>query len=585
MTRHERRAARHERRRTSDEQGSALVLVTVSLIILTALGVGILTAAYGARLHAIQIKTEAVAMLAAEAGYEKAIFWMGQQEDMLSTLQQGIEVTTGTIDFPTGYCDYQIDLYSFIGSRPIYRVVSNGYSGRFTRTINVFVMQAVSGWDMGMCRVATGPNSTAPVYFADGETIDMPLHINNLKDNPDERDININGSPQFLQAVGMGESRHTEHDVDKYASVMSLFDDGIYFDQPDSRVTDQASIQTKVDRFQQSTKLEFQFTPAAGASVSNPQPAVQLEFFVEGEVGKVRVTNNCTVRGFKQSSDGSTYDFRIKSGDPTKYETYHIYAYHVMPEDAQRSIYPVQQTYVTQSIGDVESEPGGQIFVNGNVIIGSGDPSLPGTQDAVKGKVTVVATGNIWIADSTILDGTHDAGGKPADDNPNILGLLAQGVIKVVDPGMSDYTYVDDTPVEPSGFKYVPIARPDNPSSVPGDADYHKRYLPDPMVVEAAMTVGGGGWGAENVSRGSYGGRKEASGPQDDLVIRGSLTEVARGVVGLTRGVVGLIGSDGFLKHYYMDARLLEGVLPGDIWLRGKYIPAPAGWHDYRAAN
>lgn len=533
---------------------------------------------YGARLHAIQIKTEAVAMLAAEAGYEKAIFWMGRQEDMLSTLQQSIEGTSGTIGFESGSCDYQIEFDTFIGSRPVYRITSNGHSGRFNRTVEVLVVQAVSGWDMGMCRVATGATSTSPVYFADGETIDMPLHINNLNDNPDERDIYITGAPEFLQAVAMGESRHTTGDVDKYASVMSLFEEGIYFDQPDSRVTDQASIQAKVDRFQQSTKPEFQFTPAAGASVSNPQPAVQLEFFVEGEVGKVRVTNNCTVRGFKQSNDNRTYDFRIKPSEPSKYERYHIYAYHVMPEDAQRSVYPVQETYVTQSIGGVESEPGGQIFVDGNVIIGSGDPSLPGAQDTVKGKITVVATGNIWISDSAVVDGQHDGDGKPSMENPNILGLVAKGVIKVVDPGMSDYTYVDDTPVEPSGFKYVPIGRPDNPSSVPGDADYHKRYLPDPMVVEAAMTVGGGGWGAENVSRGSYGGRKEASGPQDDLVIRGSLTEVIR-------GVVGLIGSDGFLKHYYMDARLLEGVLPGDIWLRGKYIPAPAGWHDYRAAN
>ena len=94
-------------------------------------------------------------------------------------------------------------------------------------------------------------------------------------------------------------------------------------------------------------------------------------------------------------------------------------------------------------------------------------------------------------------------------------------------------------------------------------------------MVEAALTVGGGGWGAENVRRGSYGGRKEASGNQDDLILRGTLSEAIR-------GVVGLIGSDGFLKQYYFDSRVLEGILPGDIWLQGKYIPAPAGWHDYR---
>ncbi len=99
------------------------------------------------------------------------------------------------------------------------------------------------------------------------------------------------------------------------------------------------------------------------------------------------------------------------------------------------------------------------------------------------------------------------------------------------------------------------------------------------MVVEAAMTIGGGGWGAENVTREWnrvwYGNRKEENEPQDKLVVRGTITEACR-------GVVGVIGTDGFLKYYYYDERLLEGILPGDIWMRGKYIPAPAGWRDYR---
>jgi hypothetical protein len=98
------------------------------------------------------------------------------------------------------------------------------------------------------------------------------------------------------------------------------------------------------------------------------------------------------------------------------------------------------------------------------------------------------------------------------------------------------------------------------------------------MVVEAALTVGGGGWGAENVYRNGYGNRKEESGNQDDLIVRGTITEAAR-------GVVGVVGTDGYVKHYYSDERLFEGILPGDLWLRGKYIPAPAGWHDYRPGN
>ena len=95
------------------------------------------------------------------------------------------------------------------------------------------------------------------------------------------------------------------------------------------------------------------------------------------------------------------------------------------------------------------------------------------------------------------------------------------------------------------------------------------------MIVEACMTVCGGGWGAENVKRGSCGGRKEADGKQDSLVVIGTLTEAVMGVVGST-------GSDGYVRQYYFDKRVLEGIVPGDIWLRSKYISAPGGWHDYR---
>jgi hypothetical protein len=549
-------------------RGSALVLVTVCMVVLCTLGLGMLTVAYGVRHNAAKLKNETISMLAAEAGYENAVFWMSQQKDMLSTLYLEDSDAMGSLNFAQGSCNYNIELYTFVGSRPIYRIISVGQSGSFTRTVDVLVVQAISGWDMGMCRIPMGSTSTQVVNFSDNEVIDMPLHVNDYEDNPDKIDIHIIGNPQFLQPVSMGESRYAGGTgSDKYSSVISVFDEGIYFDQPDNKVTDEVAVQDKIDRFKDSTNASYRFKPVASASVSNRYAAVQLEFFVENGVGKVRITNDCTVRG----KSAGTYDYRIKPGSGGSiYEKYNIYSYHYMPSNAEangkRFTRQVSETYVTQSFSGVESEPGGQIYVNGNVIIG-GDKTEHNGDQLVKGKISVVATGNIWIADSIVLDGPHDANGKPSDDNTNVLGLVAQGVIKVVDPGLSGSYPTDGSGGgNIAGLVYVPIARS-------GGSKQYNRVLPDPTVVEAAVTVGGGGWGAENV-----GNRKEYSSPQDDLILRGTITEVIR-------GVVGLIGSDGYLKNYYFDDRVLEGILPGDIWLQGKFIPAPAGWHDYRVSQ
>ena len=576
------------------KKGSVLLLVVISLFVLVLLGSGMLTVAYGVRHKAIRLKNEVVAMLAAEAGYEQAVFWMSQQEDMLNALHNEVSGTNGTLSLEGGECDYHIEFFSFAGSRPIYKVLSNGRSGAFNRTVDVLVVQAISGWDMGLCEVPLGAGSTTPVYFADGEIIDMPLHINDSQDNPDDRDIHIIGDPQFVQPVAMGESRHTDGGSDKYAPVIDAFDGGICFDQPDCRITDTDSIDSKVDRFEENTKTEYIFKPKAQAPVPSPQNAVQLEFFVEDGVGKVCITNDCTVLGYQRNLDYMTLDYKIKPGTSviSKFVRYDIYGYHYMPKGAaekgQQSTVSIEDTYVTQSFGGVEAKPGGQIFVDGNVIIGGNRTEHDGNQ-IVNGNITIVATGNIWIADSIMVDGERDADGMPSEDNPNILGLISQGVIKVVDPGISAYDAggINNYPGPPEklkSFDYVPVGRIDDPGADVSDGDteetYDKdlvsRHLPDEMVIEATMTVGGGGWGAENVQRHSYGGRKEASGNQDTLIVRGSITETIR-------GVVGLVGTDGYLKSYYFDKRVLEGIVPGDIWLRGKYVPAPAGWSDYRS--
>ena len=570
------------RRVTSD--GFALPMVIIVMIILIILTVATSMVSYGSRLQAVKTKAETEAMLAAEAGYERAIFWMSQQSDILGALQLG--GGSGNISFGTSRCEYEVQFQEFMGARPVFKVLSTGISGRptFTRVVDVSVMQETSGWAMGACKVPYTATTTGGVNFKSSEIIDMPLHINKANDSPDIKDIFIDMSgspdPQFLRKVEMAEPRRVDGTgSDKYTSpdnVVPCFEGGIDFDQPNIRITDSGAVDSKINRFRDSTDLAYRYTPAGPNSlVSNPKySAVQLEFFVDGGVGKVRITNNCTVKACAtRSSDSYTWDYNTPGASGNPFKRYSIYAYHYRPTGGTQLVVPIENTYVTQEFGGYESEPGGQIYVNGNVVIGSDTY----TDMVVMGTITVVASGNIWVADSIVVDGPHDANGIPTEDNPNVLGLIAQGIIKVIDPGISSYATSKDnvtypgTPATVTGLTYQPVGNGTTGSNV--------RNLPDPTIIEAAITVGGGGWGAENVRRvyssTNYGGRKEnPDGAMDNLIVRGSLTEVVRGVVGLPSQ------NDGYNKYYYIDARLMSGILPGDIWFSGKYIPSPAGWHD-----
>ena len=553
--------------------GFALPLIIFVMLILIILSFGETMTNYSVRLQAVNVKAKTEAMLAAEAGYERAIFQMCQQTDILGWLQAG--GGSDVIDFGTSTCAYEIDFIGFLGSRPVFEIKSTGKSGRstFTRIVDVNVMQETAGWAMGACRVPLSATSTQPVYFKNGEIVDMPLHINKFDDNPDVRDIWINtssGAPRFLRRVEMGESRKTSGGSDKYSGVIPCFEGGIYFDQPNVRITDETAVQSKVNRFLNATAPAFIFTPAGTAnfgSGTTKYDAVQLEFFVDGNIGKVRITNDCSVRGRNSGS----YDYKVLPGSGGDiFQQYKIYDYHVKSSSSPVTIVSINDDYspcyVSQTFGGYTSQKGGQIFVNGNVVIGGDsnsviDPSQDG--QIVKGRITVVATGNIWIADNIKVDGPH-VDGKPKDDNPNVLGLIALGVIKVVNPTNNNSPYV------PAGQIYQPIGNSRNPSS-----SYPGRWLPDPTIVEAAITVGGGGWCAEDV-----GNRREYSGSSDVLILNGSITEVVRGPVGTFNSSTGAC-TDGYEKNYYIDNRLMTGILPGDIWFTGKYIPAPAGWHDY----
>lgn len=571
-------------------QGAVLVLVLMAIVILALIGAGMLTISYGVQQRASNFKNEAVALLAAEAGYERAIYWMSQQNDVLVSLGTGVAGSSGTLTFGDGSCNYDIQFKEFIKAMPIYHVTSVGVCGNARRVVAVDVIQAVQGWAMGACRIPSGIATTSAVNFATGEIIDMPLHINKANDSPDSKDIFISGTPDFRARVSMGEARYTAGGTDKYSSVIGLFDEGIYFSQPDSKITDPAVLGAKLNFFKQTLlnqKPELILTPVKDPTITGTggttMPAVQLEFF-KGADGKgyVRIINNCTVVGGHRSTS-TTYDYMVDPCNPAVYKNYDVYAYHYVPKSTSPSYsvttLKLDDIKVTPVYGTQSGRPGGQIYVDGNVIIG-GD-----TTNTVQGVVTVAATGNIWIANSVKASDTDDAGNTytrasgmlapPAINNPNALGLVSKGVIKVVDPGMSSYGASSTrgvgviAAVDKGNSLYKPI----------GSGTGNNRVLPDSVEVEAALTIGGGGWGAENVQRSSggtnYGNRKENSGSQDNLYLRGTIQEVIR-------GVVGLVGTDGFVKYYIMDPRMMQGILPGNIWMAGKFVPAPAGWHDYR---
>jgi hypothetical protein len=573
--------------RQTKHKGSVLALVMILTVLLALTGFALLKVAEGRTLQAVRIKSQESASSAAEAGYEKAVFWMGQQVDMLAALTTAQK--SGSLNFAQSSANYDVTLANFVNSCPVFKVQATGYCGIYQKTIEAYVVQAVAGWEMGRCRIPSNSAQTDGVFFKAGEIIAMPLHINKLDDSPDEKDIYITGTPSFLEHVSMGEARNTSGGIDKYNTVISLFTKGIAFSQPASRIKDTAVVAAKVEQFRTSTNPTYCLTPTNialpkaadgrtgfySAAVTD-LPAVHLKFYVNtAGLGYVRIYNNCTVAGYtRSSSPGVSWDYKANPAIPDNYIQYPIYGCHYNAGAAAytdvRIDNPADPIYVRQTYGSTQGEPGAQIYVNGNVIIGcaSEDATL-GTLNTVKGRIAVVATGNIWLANELKVEGTRDAQGMPAADNPNVIGLIAQGVIKVADAGMT----TNDQLYNSAYFKATSVANYAPVATREGSVIYD-RQTPYNMIVEAGLTVGGGGWGAENVSRSaSYTPRENVNSSQNDiLIVRGSITEVCRGVVGL--------GNNGYLKQYYFDRRLMTGIMPGNMGLKGKYLLVPGGWSE-----
>jgi len=211
-----RRKVKHNR-----TKGSVLAFVLALTVVLSLIGFSLIKMSEGTTVQAVLFQNVNVAMLAAEAAYENAIYWMSGNPDLL--LDMDISGTDDTLEFSNAEADYHVRFDGFVGYRPIFEVTANGYSGTFHRSIRVHAAQAVSGWEMGQCRIPTGTSSTSGVYFVGGEVIDMPVHINSYGAPDDSRrDVFISGDPTFLQEVTMEESRHSSGGSDKYSSVINI---------------------------------------------------------------------------------------------------------------------------------------------------------------------------------------------------------------------------------------------------------------------------------------------------------------------------------------------------------------------------
>jgi hypothetical protein len=624
-------------------KGSILAFVAIGVLILTILGLGILSVAYGMRLQALNFRRETTAKMAAEAGYENAVNWLNEHDPM-----QELQIQSGSgrlssgrgnnfgITFEmgpykdSGYLEnasfeYTIDFHHFMGSMPVYRIKSTGTCEPISRSVEAQVVQSVYGLDIGQCKLPIGrsENQSEKMYFTDTDVIDMPIHINS--DNDRKADLAVRGKPKFTNKISFSDSRFKSYgrSQDKYSSLTQLFKKGAYFNQPESKIVSSKAkndaLTAKVTRFEKSTDRKFAIEQTEDLSDFDAY-AAQIEFYINSsDNAMIRITNNCGVT----CKPGGDYDYMLanpssRSGGSAN-KPYKIYAYHHARNTRRRKIYTWNsddyalddsRLMVQQKFNDsrIKTDPGGQIYVDGNVIIGGETVrdrktgvsyiNIDGNlyDPKFRGKLTIVATGNIWIVNSIEYDGPMDQKSTeyavPAADNKNVLGLFSQnGVVRVIDPGQCDSTAVDNRVVIVNDkddadtdndivytYSFKPVGDREMASSEvsgrlrmnPYGGEF-ERQLPDPMVIHAAITCGRGGFGAENVENRRENNEEDGI---DTLVVVGSVTEVFGDIVSFN--------NNGYVKRYYFDKRLSGGILPGNVWLQGKHIPKPGGWQDSR---
>jgi hypothetical protein len=120
----------------SRRRGSAVPLAVVAILILLAVGVGLLTLGFNSRVYSILTSSDIAAQCAADAGLTKALFEMNQKLQVKpwngSILPQATDVS---LPYSGGIYSYQVsgDLSSG------YVITSRGESGRASRTVRATI--------------------------------------------------------------------------------------------------------------------------------------------------------------------------------------------------------------------------------------------------------------------------------------------------------------------------------------------------------------------------------------------------------------------------------------------------------------
>ena len=155
----------------SKRRGSAIPLVVVAIIILLAMGVGLLSLGFNGRIYSIRNTSDIAARCAADAGLAMALFEMNEKLKVKpwndSTLPEAIDVK---LPYSDEVCSYKV-IGSLVGG---YTLQSLGQSGNANRGVSATI-RLKSAFDSAILTknelilkagtMVEGYNSADPTYI------------------------------------------------------------------------------------------------------------------------------------------------------------------------------------------------------------------------------------------------------------------------------------------------------------------------------------------------------------------------------------------------------------------------------------